>query len=101
MKILFITNSLVKGKDGVGDYTRKLGQQFKKNNHEVIFMASKAEAGEDVVGDTKIYIIDKWGWASINPIFKLIIEIKPDWLIIQYVPFAFHPRGFPFWLCFF
>jgi hypothetical protein len=107
MKIIFLCGSLEAGKDGVGDYTRRLAGELIRQGHSCGIIA----------------IMDKYVQESIKeeqqdsehtniPVSRLpytdgyklnCIEAKewldvfnPDWISLQYVPFSFHPKGLPF-----
>jgi len=97
MRILFIVNKIEEGKDGVGDYTLKLAEQFRLHSHETFFLSSSASEKEQ--RSDAFFVVGNWGWHSISFIMEITDKLKPDWVIVQYVPFAFHKRGFPLWLC--
>jgi glycosyltransferase involved in cell wall biosynthesis len=97
VKVLFLLNNLKLGKDGVADYTWKLSRQFVEHDVDVHFVTSSVNSD---VKQSNISLIETWGWSAINEINREIKRINPDWVIIQYVPFAFHARGFAVWLIF-
>lgn len=105
MKIIFICGSLEPGRDGVGDYTRRLaGELIRKGNqvailaindrsiHGIIMGKQKQEGvnikvlrlGANESAGDRLFYAKKW-----------IDKLNPEWLSLQYVPFSFHKRGFP------
>jgi len=106
MRIMFICGSAEPGRDGVGDYTRRLSQELTKSSIEV---------GIAAINDGHINNIQQYKWTVENgqiDILRLpasmdeddsfillkrkVDEFDPDWISIQYVPFSFHSKGLPF-----
>ncbi len=107
MRILFICSSLEPGKDGVGDYTRKLACALNKKNIVAKIIAINDRRLEtniwegfqnDEEGETEVLRLS----ASVNWDIRLqkakafIESFKPEWVSLQYVPFGFHLKGLPF-----
>lgn len=106
MKIVFICGGLEPGKDGVGDYTRRLAEELVKNNHRVLMISMNDKFIEGSY--TKDYELE----GLLVPVLRLPEKISlskrirlakhkidvfdPDWLSLQYVPFSFHKKGLPF-----
>lgn len=108
MKILFICGSLEPGRDGVGDYSRRLAGELIKNGHSISILA---------LYDNKVRVVLKeFQEAEGNIISVLripnneevkmrfsiaeqfITDFDPEWLSLQYVPFSFQKKGLPFGL---
>lgn len=108
MKILFICGCMEPGRDGVGDYTRRLSGELVKNGHSVTILAiydpyiqgvkpeeQKGESfpipvlriGEGLFPEKAQSLMNKW----------LKYE-NPEWLSLQYVPFSFQKYGIPWHL---
>lgn len=109
MKILFICGSLEIGRDGVGDYTRRLSGELVRQGHEATIIAlndhylthDKIEEEQRADG-TNIQVLrlnatTDFGQRIVES-GKLISQFQPDWISLQYVPFAFEKRGIPFGL---
>ena len=103
MKILFICGSLEPGKNGVGDYTRKLGEELICMGHQVVLIAlydrnilQTQEINRDSEGTT-ISVLrlerDLPTKTRISKAKKKIVEFDPHWVSLQYVPYAFHSKG--------
>lgn len=108
MKIIFICGSLEPGRDGVGDYIRRLSNSMIRNGHEVAVLAIN-----DRYRQTPFKGI-QFSEEVALPVFRLpsnyslsvctriaagwINEIDPDLLSLQFVPFAFHTKGLPLFL---
>ncbi|PTQ99353.1 glycosyltransferase involved in cell wall biosynthesis [Mucilaginibacter yixingensis] len=103
MKIIFICASAEPGRDGVGDYSRRLAAALICLGHEAGILAINDHAVDEVTNanqsadgiDIKTLRIP----ASLSTNERLwfakkyIGEAAPDWLSLQYVPFGFHPKG--------
>lgn len=106
MKLVFLCGSLEPGRDGVGDYSRRLACELIRKSHEVVIVALK----DRVI--TSLYS----GLQSSNgidvPVLRIpasmdekerfshagdyIRKFGPEWISLQYVPFSFEKRGLPF-----
>jgi hypothetical protein len=103
MKIVFICSSLEPGKDGVGDYTRRLAAELiKQENNTAIVSVNDKYVNElfsgvqwsDGVDITVLRLPSAWPLRVRADRAKHWIEqANPDWLSLQYVPFGFHPKG--------
>jgi hypothetical protein len=108
MKILFICGSLEPGKDGVGDYTRRMCGELIRAGHDVNILSLcdyqqtsfSNEYQEIEATKVGVYRIPeatsnsqrlKWTQDILN-------DFKPQWISLQYVPYSFNPKGLPFWL---
>jgi len=111
MKILFICGSVEPGKDGVGDYTRRLCGELIRSGHQAeilsicdllitVFTSDNQEVEEIKVIANRIPIT-----VSNNERYILaqttINNFEPNWISLQYVPYSFNPKGLPFWVPFF
>lgn len=109
MKIILICGSLVQGKDGVGDYCRRLAGEMIRQGHEAALIA----INKPTVGSEESFQLDE---GTIIPTLRLSKEISwrervkaakqfikgfdPDWLSFQVSPYAYHVKGFPLYLPF-
>ena len=104
-KILFICGSLKPGKDGVGDYTRKLASQLTHCGLEVALVAlydkGIAAVITEIQTDQDILLKTLRIPESENNIkrYKLVQEFidvqRPDIISLQYVPYSFNRKGVP------
>ncbi len=109
MKIIFLCGSLESGKDGVGDYCKRLAGELVRRGH-TIGLLSIHESNLQAISKSEIFIE---GNVSI-PIMRLSVGMEendrlekarnwvenfnPDWISLQFVIFSFHPKGLPFGL---
>ncbi|MBK0368801.1 glycosyltransferase family protein [Flavobacterium agrisoli] len=108
MKILFICGSAEQGKDGVGDYTRRLCGKLIGLGHDAQILslcdrhAPKFINENQEIEGNKIFVhripkeIDqnrRYNWTQC-----VLRKFQPDWISLQYVPHSFNPKGLPFWL---
>ena len=110
MRIIFICGCLEPGKDGVGDYTRKLGGELIRRGHQIFLIALY----DRYINQTQE--IDQESEATAISVLRLerelqtkkrvskaknkIVQFDPNWVSLQYVPTSFHSKGlnlkFPF-----
>ena len=106
MRIIFLCGSLEPGRDGVGDYVRRLAMELIKQGHEV-----SAVALNDGYVEKKDSGFQRWYGLSF-PVLRLpkslsyskrFLELEewarifsPDIISIQFVSYAFHKKGLPF-----
>jgi glycosyltransferase involved in cell wall biosynthesis len=106
MNIIFICGALEPGKDGVGDYTRRLGCELKRQGHHIYAIAIN-----DKYINKEIYEKQKDEGAEIS-VLRLpanwpanrrfgiakewITKKDPEWISLQFVPYSFHSKGLPF-----
>jgi hypothetical protein len=106
MRLAFICSSLEPGRDGVGDYTRRLAGELIRQGHRSI-----AVALNDPHISKTVFELQEIEGASISvlrlpdvmPWNERVVEARnwldvfnPDWISLQFVPFGFQRRG----LCF-
>jgi len=108
MNILFICGSIEPGKDGVGDYTRRLcGELMRKgidvqilslcDHHAISFIRENqmVEGNTVIVDRIPVSTSKKQRFIWLQDVLK---DFNPDWVSLQYVPYSFHSKGLPFWL---
>jgi hypothetical protein len=107
MKIVFLCGSLEQGRDGVGDYTRKLAEELALTGHQVAVIALA-----DWYLD-KVLEVKKPNLLELRVPFKLRLSKRfalvkkwvgafdPDWFSIQFVPYTYHFKGLPFYFLIF
>ncbi|WP_158798471.1 hypothetical protein [Pedobacter sp. L105] len=108
MRITFLCGSLELGRDGVGDYVRRLSLDLLRHGHLVSLISINdrhisaviTEGGQPDDGLLPILRIpaglDKAEGTQL--IKERIDQFNPDWLSLQYVPFSFDPKGLIFGL---
>lgn len=107
MKIVFLCGSLEPGKDGVGDYIRRLGFELINNyHHEVVLIGLndkfiiEENLCEQKYNDVLISVFRlpaAWPqWKRFNAVNQFISDFDPEWISLQFVPFSFHPKGLPY-----
>lgn len=99
MTVLFITNSLPHLVDGVGDYTYNIAREFAKHGHVVHVVCRNKEEIRDDYEDIHIAkIVRKWNRQAGRQIADYIRENGIEVVSLQYVPYAYDPKGLPFGL---
>lgn len=103
MRILFLCGSLEPGRDGVGDYTRRLACELIRQGEETAVIALNDQHLKNVVKE--VYDFEKIDLPVLRIPSVLDMrqrfeiaeqwtnEFNPDWISLQFVPFAFHPKG--------
>ncbi|MBC7888330.1 MAG: hypothetical protein H7Z13_10620 [Ferruginibacter sp.] len=106
MKIIFLCGSLEPGRDGVGDYTRRLAGEMIRQGHQAGIIAlndlhlSTAFNGEQQSDGMVLPVLRLPSLWLPSERFQhaglWIDDFNPEWLSLQFVPFSFHPRGLTF-----
>ena len=107
MKVLFLCSSLEPGRDGVGDYTRRLAGQLLIQGYQTGIVAlhdrhlkSSEIAGSQFDGQQEIHVFrlsSELAWE--DRILKAQYYVKdfdPDFISLQYVSYGFQDKGLPF-----
>lgn len=98
MRIALLTNRFPPVIDGVGDYTFFLAGELARQGQTVHIICSKQPQVSAPFDAAVHAVVERWGSDSIPVVLDLVRTIRPDWLVLQYVPYAFHPFGLPFFL---
>ncbi len=106
MKLLFVCGCLEPGKDGVGDYTCRLGGELYRQGNQVSVIALNDSYIQEEL--FRLQIIEDLPIPTLripttypsnnrfNRAKKWIDEFQPDWISLQFVPFSFQKHGLPF-----
>lgn len=95
MKLIFLTRNYPTTICGVGDHTHHLVQQMRQRGVEVSVICF-ADQKATLLQDNNVYpVVKKWNVKGVNAVVDVIKHIKPDWIIVQYVPHGFHAKGLP------
>lgn len=111
MTILFLCASLEPGRDGVGDYTRRLMDQINALGHTTLAIAihdrhitpfcndpaALLQTSFSLKQEARFSCSQRWA-ARIQAIAGILEEFQPDWTSLQYVPHGFQNKGLPFLL---
>ncbi|MBD1393305.1 glycosyltransferase family protein [Mucilaginibacter glaciei] len=108
LQLTFLCSGLEPGRDGVGDYTRRLAAALIKQGHHCTVIAfndryiSADEQSKQIVDDTEVSI---FRIAAAQPAQQRFAAVKahvqqfdPQWISLQFVPFGFHAKGLTFGL---
>jgi hypothetical protein len=126
MKIAFIVSSLEPGRDGVGDYTRRLAGELIRQGHEcqIVALNEKVESrkqkaeNRNPTSDLRLLtsgfsetqhsegtevpclrLPGSLGWPERTTLARKWVDaFNPDWVSLQFVPFGFQSKGLPFGL---
>lgn len=103
MKITFLCGSVEKGKDGVGDYVRRLAGAIIKQGHpcQIVSLMEKGnELKSEQQQESEGMNMQVLRLPFKNGILANCIEAErsiklfnPDWISLQFVPFSFHDKG--------
>jgi hypothetical protein len=108
MNICFIVSSAAVGRDGVGDYTRRLAAECIRQSHRGIILALNDSCVSKSIYETQeiegvlmsvLRLPKTMPWSErVQVGHKWLKEFKPDWVSLQFVAFGFHPKGLTFGL---
>ncbi len=96
MRIAFICGRLGPGADGVGDYVRLLSGRLAARGHSVIALALRDSAIAPETGPAGERFVRYADTAATPAAARAALAaFAPDWVSLQWVPYAWHPRGLP------
>jgi glycosyltransferase involved in cell wall biosynthesis len=108
MRIIFLCGSLEPGRDGVGDYSRRLARELVKQGHQVSLAAindmhllkDSKHSQQDMDEDFQTLRLSSFtSWQKRMDTLRIFIhQLSPDWISLQYVPFSFQNKGLPIFL---
>lgn len=105
LKICFICSCLEPGRDGVGDYVRRLGGELIRRGFNVLVLSlndkfiSQEFNSIQFIDSTELSVLrfpavktytDRKIWFT-----NQLTQFNPDWVSLQFVNFGFHPYGLP------
>jgi hypothetical protein len=101
MNILFLCSSLNPGKDGVGDYTRRLAGMLRERGHEVCMASLHETPGSLEASDDEdervLRLTNGLPWKKrADQLGRFFQSHQPDRASLQYVPYGFQKKGLPF-----
>ncbi|QDK78674.1 glycosyltransferase family 4 protein [Spirosoma sp. KCTC 42546] len=109
MKIVFLCSSLEFGKDGVGDYTRRLSGELIRLGHDASIIAlhdrylierienSLQQDNDETINTLRLSTSVSWE-DKITYASSFIENQNPEWISLQYVTYGFQRKGLPFGL---
>ncbi len=97
MRLLFICGSLDPGRDGVGDYTRQLARACVERGHSCLLVSLCDVVDEESKTDG-VQLIRRRNILNTPTKHQAVLHTElsqwdPDWYSLQFVCFAFHPKG--------
>lgn len=105
MKVVFLCGSLEPGRDGVGDYVRQLALELRHQGQQTAAIALNDQyITEEIVlapslaGEELPVLRLPASWAAhrrFQRAHQWVEEFQPTWISLQFVPYAFHPKGLP------
>lgn len=97
MKLVFLCTSLAEGRDGVGDYVRRLAGACADQGHRCLLIALN---DRNVPGptlqthETEVRMGASLSWPRrARALADTLRAFDPDWISWQIVPYGFHPKG--------
>jgi glycosyltransferase involved in cell wall biosynthesis len=95
MRIALLSGAFPPQFDGIGDYTWWLSQAFAEMGHEIIVLTSFAPIRHHPPNVEVIPCFHASRSQTLREALKQVAGRRRfDWLIVQYNPFSFGPRGF-------
>jgi hypothetical protein len=106
-KLLFISGTLEQKKSGVADYIINLSKQLLSlgvtcrcisiNDPFIEYVKNSAILYSNVDGIDCVRLSSHTPWSTrANLLHKLVKNFDPNWISLQYVPYAFNTKGIPF-----
>lgn len=98
MRIAFVCACAEPGRDGVGDYSRLIGEELDRLGHKTALLAlnDRALEGGSVFTGNTLRLPAGMPWnARLREAKAFLAEFRPDVLSLQFVGYGFDPRGLP------
>jgi hypothetical protein len=105
-KFLFVCGGLEPGKDGIGDYVRRIASCLAKNGHSSLLLAfgdvyAHSDHSLSFLDDNELARVHRFrGSLSDETVFQaannILYDFAPTLVSIQYNPYSFNPKGLPF-----
>lgn len=98
MRIAFVCAGAEPGCDGVGDYSRLLGEELDTRGYKTALLAlnDRALEGGSICRENKLRLSAVMPWsARLLKAKAFLEEFRPDFLSLQFVGYGFDPRGLP------
>jgi len=103
MRITFLCSSLEAGRDGVGDYTRRLSEEVLRNGHQPLIVAlhdrhisqvidSHYTTPNDAIRTLRFPASISWS-RRVSTARDVITSFDPEWVSLQFVPYGFNDKG--------
>lgn len=103
MKLLIVCGSLEPGRDGVGDYSRKLKLEFVKQGHQVFLLALNDRYASTLIQNAAHKEVSEIRLPASMETRERFIKLQeiteafaPDWISLQFVGYSFHKRAVVF-----
>ena len=95
MRIGLLSAAFPPDKDGIGDYTFRLARELSGGGNKVTVLTSIGNERLECPGVDVVPFYDPARPASIRGLAERLSKHAPlEWLVVQYNPFGFGPRGF-------
>lgn len=111
VRMLFICASLEPGKDGVGDYSRRLASVLIGRGVSCHIVALNDGAAEGRFSEQLILQecdgqrVPAWRFSAsrswkqrLRKLQAILDDLRPDWVSLQFVPYGFQKKGVPWFL---
>src|SRR6185369_1226722 len=99
MRLALLCGSLHPGRDGVGDYCRKLGSELSRLGHQILLLSLNERylRGSDQEMAEGFSVFRCGLYDSLCRRLALarraLEQFCPDWVSLQYVCYGYHPKG--------
>jgi hypothetical protein len=90
-----ITNKQAHLHDGVGDYSYILANDLVQEGLKVKIICSFSEIDTFINHDLYTEPVINWNFSGLVSCYKQIRKYKPEYILFQYVPYAYHKSGVP------
>jgi len=94
VKICLLTARVPPLRCGVGDYTIQLGNKLASRGDEVVLLTTQDQAGVVPTADFEVRnTLPAWGARGMSALWREIHSIRPDVILVQWVPFLYSRTG--------
>lgn len=95
MTIALLTNRFPPEIDGVGDYTAYLAAELARRG-DVVHVICRKQASIAAPEHVTVHaVVERWDHRAGTAVCAVLEAIRPDWVVLQYVPYGFQALGMP------
>src|SRR4051812_30187350 len=94
VKIDVIAAALPPQLDGIGDYTALMSAELARGGAARVRLLTAQASPDPIPGATIETVFSASDPRSVRALLPAVLADPPDWLLVQYNPFSYGPRGF-------
>ncbi|MEX2665769.1 glycosyltransferase family 4 protein [Candidatus Uabimicrobium amorphum] len=100
LHLLIICRSFPPRNCGVADYTYNLAKHLAQYRDMKVSIITSVNSQLEKIDNVDVFpIVDTWNLRGMKVVIDKIQQLSPQQILLQYVPYLYHQKGMPFYLC--